>query len=84
MAEATIPVKVKHVHHLEIGDEAFWLGIWTLLSVALIALVIVLTQRSLASDELIAKSADPVATACAISFSASVNNQCMALLARKN
>lgn len=84
MASMETPVKVQHVHHLEIGDNAFWLSVWTIIAISLITLTVILAKRSMAGDELIAKSADPVATACATGFSTSVNNQCMALLARKN
>lgn len=79
-----MPVKVTHVHRLEIGDNAFWLSIWTVVAISLIALVFVLAKRSLAGDELVAKSLDPVAYACAIGTNSHPSNQCMALLARKN
>lgn len=83
MAEQTIPVKVKHTLSLEIGENAFWIVVWTIVAISLVALAIVFTNRSLATDQLIAKSADPIATACATG-STTLSNQCMALLARKN
>jgi hypothetical protein len=81
---ASVPVKVTHTHHLELGENAFWLSIWTMIAIALITLTFILAKRSLASDELIAKSSDPVALACATGYNTSVSNQCMAFLARKN
>lgn len=84
MAEQTIPVRVKHTLSLEIGDNAFWISLWAIGAIFLLLLTLMLTNRSLASDELIAKSADPVATACATGYNSTVSNQCMALLARHN
>jgi len=55
-----------------------------MIAIALITLTFILTKRSLASDELIAKSSDPVALARATGYNTSVSNQCMAFLARKN
>lgn len=82
MAEQTIPVRVKHTLSLEISDNAFWISFWAIGAIFLLLLTLMLTNRSLASEELIAKSADPVATACATDSTA--RNQCMALLARHN
>lgn len=80
----SVPVKVTHTHHLELGENAFWLSIWTIVAAFLIASVVILANRSLAGDELLAKSSDPVALACAAGLNSSVSNQCMVLLARKN
>lgn len=84
MAEQTIPVKVKHTLSLEIGENAFWIIVWTIVATFVLILVAILTSRSLATDELVAKSADPIATACATGYNSTVNNQCLAFLARKN
>lgn len=84
MAEQTIPVKVKHTLSLEIGDNAFWIIVWMIVAAFFLILAAILSTRSLAADELIAKAADPVATACATGYNSTVSNQCMALLARKN
>lgn len=80
----TMPVKVTHTHRLEIGENAFWIAIWTIVAAALLALVVILANRSLASDRLIASSPDPIAAACATGYNSTVSNQCLALLARKN
>lgn len=82
MAEQTKPIKVNHT--LEVGENAFWIIIWTIVAAFFLILAAILTTRSLAVDELVSKSADPVATACATGYNSSVSNQCMALLARKN
>lgn len=84
MAEQTIPVKVKHTLSLEIGENAFWIIVWAIVALTLIGFTSILAKRSLAGDELVAKSADPVATACATGLGSTVSNQCLAFLARKN
>lgn len=81
MAEVNIPVRVKH--QLELGENAFWAFIWTMVGIVLLALVSILTSHSIESDRLIAQSADPVATACATGLGSTVTNQCTVLLARK-
>ena len=82
MTEQTKPIKVNHT--LEVGENAFWIIIWTIVAAFFLILAAILTTRSLAVDELVSKSADPVATACATGYNSTVSNQCMALLARKN
>lgn len=79
-----MPVKVTHTHHLELGENAFWLSIWTIVAVFLTASIFILAKRSLAGDELLAKSSDPVALACATGLGSSPTSQCLALLVRKN
>lgn len=84
MAEQTIPVRVKHTLSLEIGDNAFWIIVWTIVAAFVLMFTSILASRSLAADELVAKSADPIATACATGYNSTVSNQCLALLAREN
>lgn len=82
MAEQKLPIKVTHT--LELGENAFWMALWTMVAVAVVTLALVLTNRATESDRIIAASADPVATACATGLGSTNTNQCTVLLARKN
>lgn len=67
---------------VELGDNAFWAVIWTLASIAGIGLLYICLSFSNKEDTLIASSADPIATACALGTRSTVSNQCTAFLAR--
>lgn len=67
---------------LELGENAFWAVIWTLVAVASITLIYICLSFSNKEDTLIASSTDPIATACALGTRSTVSNQCTALLAR--
>jgi hypothetical protein len=58
--------------------------VWTIVAAFVLMFTSILASRSLAADELVAKSADPIATACATGYNSTVSNQCLALLAREN
>lgn len=75
---------VSHQHRLEVGENAFWLMLWTVVAIALVALVYLLASYNAKIDAAIIASQDPVAAACATGTHSTVSNQCAALLARKN
>ena len=76
----TFPTKVKHT--LELGENAFWATVWTLVAITLTAIFYLALSFGSKSDAMVAASVDPVATACALGTHSTVSNQCTALLAR--
>lgn len=74
--------QVKVVHRLEVGENAFWLMLWTVMAIAVVTLILFAIQRANERDKAIIASPDPVAAACATGSSGQTSNQCMALLAR--
>lgn len=77
MAEQAQPIRVKHT--LELGDNAFWLLIWTMVACAFLGLVALLSHHNLKSDEILAKTPTPLELACATSDSHRVHPACMVL-----
>lgn len=77
MAEQTIPVRVKHT--LGLGENAFWLAIWTMAACALLGLIGILAWHDLREDEILAKTPAPLELACATSNTSRVHPACMAL-----
>lgn len=75
--------QTRHTHHLELGDNAYWLCLWTMVGVAALVLVGMLVWHDLREDELIAKSRDPIETRCALGLSSTVSQQCQVLLVAK-
>lgn len=69
-------------HRLELGENAFWVLIWTLAALTLATVLSVALYYGHKEDTLIASSTDPIATACALGTRSTVSNQCTALLAR--
>lgn len=67
---------------IEICDNAYWLLLWTMVAAAFLTFVTIIVFHNNKTDELIAKSADPIATACALSGNSVTN--CMVVSARKN
>lgn len=74
-----MPVKVRHTHHLEIGDNAFWFLIWTMGACAFLALIALVSHHNLKENELLAKTPTPLELACATSRPERVHPACMAL-----
>ena len=74
-----MPVKVNHTYRLELGDNAFWLLIWTMVACAFLALIGIIGHFNLKADELLAKTPAPLELACATSTSTRVHPACMAI-----
>jgi hypothetical protein len=77
------PVKHIHRHQLELGENAFWFLIWSLAAASLLGLVWIANFWNNRTDELIARTPDPIETRCAISGGSTVTQQCMALLTKR-
>jgi len=82
--EMNLKTDVTVTHRLEISENAFWLVLWSIVATGIVVLVAILGSNSLESDRILAKSSDPVATACATGLGSHITNQCTVLLARKN
>ena len=80
MTDCTVPVQVKHTYRLELGENAFWLAVWTMVASAALAFFAILFHYSHRTDELIARSRDPIETRCALGVSQSLTQQCQALI----
>ena len=78
-----MPVKVTHTHHLELGENAFWIVLWTMAAIALNVLLAICLYWDNKNDELIAKSREPIETRCALASGSNVTQQCQALLISK-
>lgn len=78
------PTKITHTHQLEIGENAFWVVVWLILAASILALTFMIANYNANKEELIVKSADPIASACATGLSGSTTNQCQALMIRRN
>ena len=67
---------------LEVGENAFWIIVWTLAALTVSTIVGLCLYYGNKEDQMVATSADPMATACALGTRSQVSNQCMAYLAR--
>lgn len=78
-ADCTVPVKVRHTHHLELGDNAFWLCIWTMGAATFLAMIYILAWHAQRQDEILAKTPAPLELACATSAPSRTHPACLAL-----
>ena len=70
-------------HHWEIGENAFWLALWTMIAIALTIFLCSALKYSHDIDNAVVASSDPIASACAVSGERATV-KCMSVLARGN
>ena len=80
MSDSHTPNRPKIIH-LEIGDNAFWLMLWTMVAIALGIFLCTALKNSHEIDKAIVASPDPIVSACAIAGERTAV-KCMAVLAR--